>query len=136
MNQKLSPHSNPNYHHQNIYAKFNLEVIYSPSYTREVWHYQDSNIDLIKRSINEFDWKKAFAMYHVDKKVLIFNKNVLNILGNFIPHEVIVCDDKYPPWFNRRNKSSINEKLRTYNAYHNNISNSQLREKLILYNSG
>ena len=47
------------------------------------------------------------------EKVLIFTKTVLNILRNFIPHEVIVCDNKDPPWFNGKNKSFFNEKLRT-----------------------
>ena len=61
---------------------------------------------------------------------MIFNKTVLNILSSFIPHEVIVCDDKDPPWFNGKIKSLINETLRTYNAYRKNIGNSQLRKNL------
>ena len=61
---------------------------------------------------------------------MIFSKTVLNILSNFIPHEVIICDDKDPPWFNRKIKSLINEKLRTYNAYRKNIGNNQLRKNL------
>ena len=39
---QLSLH--PNCHHQIIYSKFNLEVIYPPSYAFEVWHYQNSNV--------------------------------------------------------------------------------------------
>ena len=103
----------PNCHHQIIYTKFNLEVICPAPYACEVWHYQDSNVDLIRRSINEFDWDRAFANKHVDEKVLIFNKTVLNALSNFIPHEVIACDDKDPHWFNGKTKSLFNEKLRT-----------------------
>ena len=61
---------------------------------------------------------------------MVFNKTVLNILSNFIPHEVIVCDDKDPPWFNGKIKSLINEKLRTYNAYRKKVGNSQLRKNL------
>ena len=102
------PSLHPNCQHQIIYAKFNLEVLYSAPYTREVWHYQDSYVDLIRRSINEFGWDRAFANKHVDEKVLIFNKTVLNVLSNFIPHEVIICDDKDPPWFNGKFKSLIN----------------------------
>ena len=52
------------------------------------------------------------------------------MLSNFIPHEVIVCDDKDPPWFNGKIKSLVNEKLRTYKAYRKNIGNSQLRKNL------
>ena len=90
---EIQPSIHPNCHHQIIYAKFNLEVLYSPPYTRDVWCYQDSNVDLIRRSINEFDRDRAFANKQEDEKFL-------NILSNFIPHEVIVCDDKDPPWFN------------------------------------
>ena len=32
--------------------------------------------------------------------VLTFDKTVLNNLSYFIPHELIVCDDKDPTWFN------------------------------------
>ena len=141
-------------------------MLYPTYYICEVRHYQDSNVDLIRRSIDEFDWDRAFANKQVDKKVLISNKTVLNILSNFISHEVIVCDDKDLPWFYGKIKSlinsfmtellsyrnqfidlqsksvdwflydnglryeTVNEKLRTYNAYRKNIGNSQLRKNL------
>ena len=38
----------------------------------------------------------------VDKKVGIFTKTVFNIISNFIPHEIILCNDKDPPWFNKK----------------------------------
>ena len=107
---QLSLH--PNCHHQVIYTKFNHEVLYPPPYTREVWHHQNSNVDLIRRSINEFDSDTAFANKHVYEDALFFNKTVLNILSNFIPHEVIVGDDKDAPWFHGKTKSLINEKLK------------------------
>ena len=53
----LSLHSHC--HHQIIFAKFNLEIVYPPPYVREVWHYKDANIELIRREINEFNWQKA-----------------------------------------------------------------------------
>ena len=67
---------------------------------------------------------------HVDEKVLIFSNSALTFLSNFIPHEVIVCDDKDPPWFKGKTKSLINGKLRTYSACCRNIGNSQLRKNL------
>ena len=50
----------PSCHHQIGYAKFNLEITYAPSYLREVWHYKDANIALIRRTINGFNWTIAF----------------------------------------------------------------------------
>ena len=48
-----------------------------------------SNADLIRRYISEVNWESK----HIDDKVLIFNKTILNILSNFIP-EITVYDDK------------------------------------------
>ena len=45
------PSLHHNCHDQIVYAIFNLEVIYPPPYTREVWHFQDSDVELIRRSL-------------------------------------------------------------------------------------
>ena len=50
----------PNCHHQIIYAKLNFKIHYPPPYTRVVWHYKDSNDDLIRRVINQLNWERLF----------------------------------------------------------------------------
>ena len=100
----------PNCHHQIVFAKFNLDIVYPPPYEREIWHYQKANIDLIKRAINSFDWEKAFSNIDIDKMVSIFNKTIINILSNFIPHETVLFDDRDPSWMNKEIKKLINEK--------------------------
>ena len=47
-------------------------------------------------------------------KKLIFLITILNIPSNFIPHEIIVCTDKDPPWFNNRIKTLNSRKNATY----------------------
>ena len=84
----------PNYHHQIIFAKFNLDTVYLPPYEKESWNYQKANIDLIKGAINSFDWKKAFSNIDVDKMISIFNQTTINIPCNFIPHETALCHDR------------------------------------------
>ena len=86
-----------NCHHQLRYVKFNLNVFYPPPYEQEVWHYKFHNSDCIQGAIKNFDLKKAFLNVDVNKKVLLFNKNILNIIRNFIPHEIMLCDDRDPP---------------------------------------
>ena len=130
VNSGTHPSLHPNCHHQIIYAKFNLKIHYPPPYTRHVWHYEDSNDDLIRTAINQFNWEKAFENKNVDEKVLTFNKTVLNILSNFIPHELIVCDDKDSPWLNTKIKSLIHEKIKRYKVLRKNIENNQQTEKL------
>ena len=86
----------PNCHHQIAFAKLNLHIIYPPPYIREIWHYREANTGLIRRAIKEFNWERAFLNTSVNEKVDIFNRTILNILSNFNPHEIIVCNDKDP----------------------------------------
>ena len=52
----------PGCHHQIVFAKFNLQIFYPPPYVQKVWHYQDANIELIRRALQEFDWERAFKI--------------------------------------------------------------------------
>ena len=108
------PSLHTNCHHQIIYAKFNLKIQYPPRYSREVWQYKDSNDDFIKRAINHFNWERPFENKNVDEKVLRFNKTILNILNNFIPHELIVCMVRLYslyPWSNQIINSQKNQNI-------------------------
>ena len=73
-------------HRQIVFAKFNLKVYYPPSYSREVWHFEEAETDLIRRALNDFIWERAFSNRNVNKKVCILNKSVLNVLSNFKPY--------------------------------------------------
>ena len=115
----------PNCRNQIVYAKFNLQI-----YLREVWHYKDANTELIKRPISEFNWQRAFLNTTVDEKVGIFTKTVFNIISNFTPHETILCNDKDPPWFNKKIGTLIKEKNTAFNRYRNNSSNLELKHHL------
>ena len=106
---------------------FNLEVIYPPPYLREVWHYEGANTELIRRTINEFNWQKAFLNTSVNEKVDIFNNTILNILINFTPQEFVVRDDKDSPWFNKKIRALIQEKNVAFKNYRNNSSNIDLK---------
>ena len=124
------PSLHPNCHHQLVYAKFNLQIYYPPQYYREVWHYKDADTELIRRAIDGFNWQKAFSNKNVNEKVDTFNKTILNILSNFIPHETITCDDRDPPWFNKKIKSLIYEKNTAFKKFRCNRNNSFIKRQL------
>ena len=42
---RVYPHFHPNWHHQIVCAKFNLQFYYLSQNHREVWHYNDANTD-------------------------------------------------------------------------------------------
>ena len=106
-----------NCHHQIVFAKFNLSIFYPPPYERTVWYYERANTELIRRAIDQFDWVRALSNVNVDEKVYCFIKTLLNIIQNFIPHETIICDDRYPPWINKEIKKLMLEKNLAFKSY-------------------
>ena len=94
-----------------------MQIYYPPQYYRAVWHYKDADIELIRRAIDGFNWQKVFSNKNVNEKNDTFNKTILNILSNFIPHETITCDDRDPPWFNKKLKSSIHKKMQHLKSF-------------------
>ena len=97
--------------------KFNLNVFYPRPYEREVWYYKLANSDCIQRAIKNFDWKKVFLNVDVNKKVLLFNETVINIICNFIPHEIVTYDVRDPPWMTRLIKKAIKDKNLFYQRF-------------------
>ena len=93
----------PNCHHQIIFAKFDLRIFYPP-YERNVWHYKQANIELIRQAIDNFDWNRALDNVNPNRQVSIFNDTILNI-SNFIPHETIIYDDRDPGSIAKSKKS-------------------------------
>ena len=59
----------------------------------------------------------------------LFNETVKNILFNFLPQEIIVCDDHDPPWINSKIKNFIAEKNIAKKCYLQNNSNIQLFQR-------
>ena len=57
-----------------------------------------------------FDWDRAFVNNNVNEKVFILNKTILNILSNFIPHEILTIDNKDPLGLQKKIKNRPREK--------------------------
>ena len=57
----------------------------------------------------------------VNEMVLLFIRNIKNVLSNFRPHEIIICDDQDPPSINNRVEELINEKNDTFQRYRHRI---------------
>ena len=117
-----------NCHHQIVFATFNLKVVLPPSYEREVWHFKKANNDHIRKAINGFQWEKSFQNMNVNDMVYLFNRNIKNILRNFIPHETVTCDDRDPPWINSSIRRLIQDKNEAYKHFKRNNNNNQYFE--------
>ena len=102
----------PNFHHQIIFAKFDLTIFYPLPYERNVWHYKQANIELTRQAIDNFDCNRALDNVSRNRQVSVFNDIILNIINNFILHETIICDDRDPPWINSKIKKSYMKKIK------------------------
>ena len=93
--------------------------------SREIWHYNRAQVDLIKKSIANFNWDRAFVNLSINEQVELLENTLLNIFRNFIPHETTKCNLKDPPWMNKKIKSALKNKNRLYKKY---ISGSKKQE--------
>ena len=62
--------------------------------------------------------------------VSLFNRTIKSIIRNYISHEIIVCDDKDPPWFNNNIKQLLQEKKNTYKNYILSDKNPQIFDRV------
>ena len=114
-----------NCHHQTVFAK--LHFVYPPPYLSEIWHYRKTNKRFVPpKTCHQRIYLGKSIFEQVNEKVDIFNKTILNILSDLFPHEIIVYNDKDPPWFNNRIKTLIQEKNTTYNIFRHHKDNPDL----------
>ena len=51
--------------------------------------------------------RREFENNTGNENVNIVNTSIKNILSNYIPHEIITCDDRDSPWINKNIKQLI-----------------------------
>ena len=92
---------NPNCHHQITQAKYNTTLHYPPPYEREKQHYDQANVDHIRKVFDLFPWQKTLGNLNTKDMIFLFNKTIKNIISNYIPHKTVTFDDRDPPWINK-----------------------------------
>ena len=60
-----------------------------------------------KKAINLFDWESSLDNLNVSELVSVFNETIMNIMTKFASNELVICDDRDPPWMNRYIKNVI-----------------------------
>ena len=61
----------------------------------------------MRKAIKQFSWDSSFKNLDVNEMVFLFNRAIRNILSNYIPHEIIICDERDPSSINNRVKGLI-----------------------------
>ena len=107
-------------HHQIIYCKTNFNLPPPPPFEREIWYYHRANRDLLKRCMSNFPWEQHLNLNrNPDWQAKEFTNILLNIVSNFIPHEVKKILPRDNPWITKPLKTMIKRKNRLYKSYKN-----------------
>ena len=100
----IHPFLHGNCRQQIICTLFDLEIFYSLPYERNILHYNHVNIDLNKKAIDNFDWKKFLEGCYPNNTQKFLTDNVLNIMSNFIPNKNILSMIEIHLTLTRRSK--------------------------------
>ena len=46
--------------------------------------------------MNLFDWESLLNNLDVNEQVSVFNETIMNIMSNFVPNELVTCDNRDP----------------------------------------
>ena len=89
-----------------------------------------ANTDQIRKAKEQFSWDRPFKNLEVKEIVFLFNRTFKIVLSNYIPHEIIICDDRDPPWINNRVKELIIEKNGGFQCYLQSSKDAKLFNKV------
>ena len=120
----------PNCHHQITYVKFDLKIHYQSPCEREIWHYDQTNVDHIRKAVDLFLWKKNIKISQHKQYVFLLNKMVKNMISNYNPHETVTFDDRDPLWINKNIKQLILEKNEMHKKYVNKKKDPRIFDKV------
>ena len=76
-------------HHQIIFSKLNLDVVYPP-YQRLIWDYKKANVDCIRKSLNSVDWDFVLSNKNFHRHAQCLNKVLMNVFSNYISSKLIL----------------------------------------------
>ena len=88
----------------------NLNIKFPLPCERLVWDYNIAETEKFKKSIEQVHWENIFNHYNPHEQVAISHKTIINIFPNFVPKELVTCDDRDLPWTNEFVKNKIKSK--------------------------
>ena len=103
--------------HQIIHRKLNISVPSPPPYKRKIWHYAKAQKDKIISAMGTIDWSTIFSGLDVVDMTQLFTAKCIDIFSQYIPNEIVMCDERDPPWMTATLKSAIMRKHIVYSKY-------------------
>ena len=115
------PSLDPYCHHQITHYKINIKLPPSPPYDRKLWHYDQANVEAIRRSITNFPWQTQLDLNRDPNcQVRLFTDSILNIMSAFIPNKIKRIKPRDPSWISNELKTLLKKKNRLYASFKRN----------------
>ena len=96
IDSSVKPSLHPNCHHQIAFSKLNLKIEYPLLHQRSLWDYKNADSQPINKAIEMLNWKKLFQNKNIYDQLKLFNKTIVNIVGNYIPNKYTTSNNKDP----------------------------------------
>ena len=112
----------PKCKHSIIHGTLNFSIPPPPPHKRRAWKYDNANIEEVKKMLNSINWYQEFNSRSVDDSVKFFTDNLLEIMNNNIPNEVITVFENDAPWMTNELKKIIKRKQRIFQRWKKNRS--------------
>ena len=115
------PSLDPYCHHQITHCKINIKIPPPPPYDRKLWHYDQANVEAIRRIITNFPWQNQLNLNSDPNwQVRLFTDTILNIMSSFVPNEIRRIKPRDPPWITKEVKTLLKKKNWFYTSYKKN----------------
>ena len=118
MSSGVRPCLDPTVKHHIVFCKLNFKIPPPPKYRRKIWHYAESQVDNIKKSIAEFPWNIHLSqLKNPTQQVSLLNETILNIMSNFVPNCEKTFRPSEPPWFSKTIRRSLERHNKIYRKF-------------------
>ena len=128
---EFAPFIDPTVKHQITFCKVDFKIPPLPKFTRQIWHFDRAQTELLQRAISEFPWEARLRQNQDPNiQVNLLNQCILNIMSNYVPNEVKKVCPREPEWLTWNVKTLLRKQNRIYRKYKNNGYKNE--DKIIL----
>ena len=102
------------------------------SSTKEIWNFNDTELDGLNGTLSNADWNDVFdaALFDVDVIYERFFSILSGAVESFIPHEKVIIRPRDKPWMTGHIRTAVRKRdrlLKTYSKYKSPISGDGYR---------
>ena len=116
--------------HNIIHGSVCIHLPPPPPYKRKIWDFKKADIDSIRRELVKINWQQLFVHLNVNEMSLLFTDVFLDVIGRYVPNQIVTFNEKDAPWVTPRVKTAIKRNARVYRKWIKRGRNPNDRENV------